>query len=449
MLRAVATPSYNAVIGSPKSYKANPKIAILGDSMTYQNNDCAGTKQLINENQGHMTWLNALSGHRFNFPVAGANDIFTAANFGVSGEMLDEIKARLNPVIAYNPDAVIFMGGTNDLVNTTRTWAQMTADAQTIIETFTSRGILFIAMPILPRSVWSSLTAGEIITRRKVQYNFNTWLRRYALTNPLCVVADPTLDWIDSASATGDPKAGITKDSLHPSPTGAYYMAKAIKRVMDVIFPPICQTRVSSVLDAYDETDNPRGNHTINGLMSGTAGTNGAGSSGVVSDNWTVSRSSGSTITAVCSKTTMTIPDVLTPVPAQRIVVASGGAGSANEAIRIYPSATISTGIVTGEVCYAEAIVRISSITGVVQGIALQTEHYDGSVSHLARDMDRHTSPHALPTGIDEVLTLKTPVFPAPASFAYVRCGVLIYVDGSVSGGVTADIAQITLRKVV
>ena len=115
----------------------------------------------------------------------------------------------------------------------------------------------------------------------------------------------------------------------------------------------------------------------------------------------------------------------------------------------MYPSATISTGITTGDICYAEAIVRVSGITGIVQGVVLQMEHYDGTTSYYARDMDRKTSPHALPTGIDEVLTLKTPVFPAPVSFTYARCGVLIYVDGNVSGGVTADIAQITLRKVV
>ena len=449
MLRAVSTPSYNAVIGSPKAYGAQPKVAILGDSITYQNNDCGSTTQLINEAQGYMTWLNALSNQRYYFPVAGANDVFTAGNYGVSGERLDAMKVRLSPVLEYNPDIVIFLGGTNDLVNTARTYAQMTADAQTIIETFTSRGIFVAVMPILPRSVWSSLTAGEILVRRRVQYNYNTWLKKYARTNRLVGLADPTRDWIDQASANGDPLAEVTKDSLHPSPMGAYYMGKALARVLNPLFPPAMPSRVSSILDVYEATDNPQGNLVINGLMAGTAGTNGTGSSGTVADNWTASRTTGATLTGVCSKTTLVIDEATNQTAvAQRIVLATAGAGATGEAFRLAPSATISSTVAAGDRVYMECVIKMSGVTGNLIGIVPELNVTTSGTTELVRDLDRHQSPAVMPR-VTETLTLRTPEWTLPATLTYIRPLIYIYLDCNVAGGVTVDIAEITIRKVV
>lgn len=429
-----------------------PKVAILGDSITYQCDDCAGnllsgTSNRNHESQGYMTWLQFLSGQAFHYPVAGSNYVFTAGNFGVSGQFTAQIAARVPDVIAYAPDICIVLAGANNVRNLGYTFAGMIANLKSIYDTLTAAGIIVVAIPILPISSWGSLTAPQIISGRQLQNAVNNWIRMYPTINGKVIVADPTSSMIDATSATGDPIPGITKDGLHPNPAGAYLIGRALWDTLSTMFP--CGKHFTlSQADVYSATENAGGNLLTNGLLIGSGGTNGTGSSGLVADNMSIARVSGSNITTVNSKGATNIDG--TPGTFQRLVVSSTGAGVANEAVRLSQTADISNGNVSaGDVVYAGCELRLSNIaSSKFVGVRVGMFFQNGGSTQNVYDMDRFADPQYMPTEDLEGIT-RTMYIPVPAGATSFNFKVEVQLTCDVAGSVTVDVGRPFLRKVV
>ncbi len=439
--------SASRIISAIHLAPSKPTACVFGDSIGYQNDDCAGTQTFHHEAQGYFTWLQFLSKRAFHYPLAGANDIFTAANFGVSGDKLSGMLARVGSVISYNPDVVFFLGGTNDLTDVNRTSAQMIADATSIFEQLTSRGIRVFAMPILPRSVWSTLSSPQIIVARQRQYTFNNWLRNYSKTNHLVVLADPTPYLIDRTSATGDPIATHFKDGLHPNPSGAYIIGRTLWDVASAYYP-LGSAKSFSVADVYDATELVTGNLLTNASMSGTAGVAGSGASGVFADGYTCSRSSGSKILALGSKGATAIDG--TPGTYQQIVISSADTlGAVNEKINFTQTTAISSSnYAAGDVLQAGGELEILNASGKWIGIRPHIIITAGGLQHTVADMDRFTDPQYMPL-TNVIGNFETPIFTVPASPTEINFRLEMSMSCTAVGSVTVRIGNPWVRKVI
>src|SRR5688500_943041 len=122
-----------------------PKFAIFGTSITDQ---CSRNIKPPTASpssawftDGYATWLRILTGQRINLPVE--ND------FGVSGDTLAQMLARIGTVIAAKADYVIVEVGPNDFAVTTFT--DMVTTWKSIAQTIRGNGQTPIILPAPPR----------------------------------------------------------------------------------------------------------------------------------------------------------------------------------------------------------------------------------------------------------------------------------------------------------
>lgn len=163
----------------------------------------------------------------------------------------------------------------------------------------------------------------------------------------------------------------LSTDQLLMSTRGAYLIAKyAMYPVLSKYLPSISQK--SAHMIPYSSTNN-WGNLLTNGLFTGYAtvsGTKGTGVSGDLGTSWTCNRSSGSTITAVC-----TMPDSGAPIPRTdgypgnwaRIAISNANpSAAAGEAIRLFQTTDISSSnYTTGDIIQFDGTLKLSSVVGL------------------------------------------------------------------------------------
>lgn len=451
MLRAVGTPSYNAILNAPIGHSTYPTIDIIGDSITYQNDDFGGDMTTITSNrkgeaQGYLTWARFLSKQAYQYNSAGGSDVFTGGNFGIGGDTTTDVLARFTPILNSPSKIAIVLIGTNNLVNTSMTYASMVADLTSIYEQLTAKGKYVVAIPILPRSVWSSLTAPQILTARNLQNKVNRFIRNYPKLNSKVLVADPTTDLIDATSATGDPIAALFKDGLHPSIKGAYYIGLAIYNKLKAFFPDGVHTYTSQA-DAYSATELQTGNLLTNGLLTGSAGTVTAPLTGTAADSYTINRNTGSVIAAVCSKGATNLDG--TAGTYQRIVITSAGAGVATEVIRMAQTGSISSAnYAAGDVIEFGCEVAISGVSGNFVGIRPCMTFASGGFTTQVGDMDIFSTGTNYPNISVSGIVL-SPRVTLPAGVGTMNIRFEITQDCTVVGGATVDIGRIFIRKVI
>ena len=118
--------------------------------------------------------------------------------------------------------------GTND-VGAERTYEDITADFTALFEDFISRGIKPIAGAVIPVTSADPRAVAKNLLIRKI----NLWMRDYCAVNriPLVdyhsVLADP---------ATGNGKASMYTDNLHPNDLGHYGMGLKLAEMCDKLF---------------------------------------------------------------------------------------------------------------------------------------------------------------------------------------------------------------------
>jgi len=365
----------------------NNRMAGLGDSML-DRGDRSGGGVFLKTTSGPLTWVNILCGQRFDYQLAN--------NFGVSGDTLAQMAARVPDVIAAAPAfVVIYSPGTNDITAGTALASMKASLTDDIVAPLLKAGITVIIPPIPPRLASGSGVTTSTAQKKKIAL-WNNWLQELCAGRPDLIPATwpinrlpyfvETRHYLENrADSTGEPLTGTTIDGLHHSALGAYYVAKAIKeQVLDILYPPR-STKLMSVMDIYDATDNPTGNRHRNsgatanyGLLSGTAGSlvasTGLTPTGSVADLWSAARSVGSssTSTMVLSKENPRTDDGARSGERQRVVIAiSGTGGIAAEKFQFYRTTTTGTsGIAVGDTIYGECAYELASGANII-GIEL------------------------------------------------------------------------------
>lgn len=172
-------------------------VACLGDSITA----CTDRSLSPNTPWPYPSWLSYLTGQRVD-------------NFGLAGDTLSQMAARLDAVIAAAPSTVVILGGANDLGTATPA-ATSRAAVQTITARLLAAGIRPVWCTVMPRA--SSLYLTECVAH-------NMWLVDHCRTYGLKLIDTFGV----FADTTGNPKAGLLVDGLHPTDAGYKLLADTV-----------------------------------------------------------------------------------------------------------------------------------------------------------------------------------------------------------------------------
>lgn len=268
------------------SLTASDPLIIVGDSLTQRNNTVTASTTRSRAD-GYFYWA------RRDIPSiktgiwysATPTSLFYGFNFGVSGDALNDIDARTDPMINYGASLAILLGGTNTGTNNS-TYAQKVASLDSILAKFKAAGIFVILGTVWPRQVSLTPTGNEISTSyRDVLVQFNDYIR--TLESNDVAIWDPFDDMRDPALAPDDdlyfsPATGMLEDGVHPTQLGAYTAAISLRAILRQIYPNADQYD-----DAWfnaDPTD--AANIILDGELAGSSGTVSNGVTGSCPTNW-------------------------------------------------------------------------------------------------------------------------------------------------------------------
>jgi len=357
---------------------SSSKLALLGDSITFNNRIAPGTTQCTNS-KGYATWLNILSGQRFNCPFSN--------NFGVSGDNLSQMSSRVSNVIASGSTVCIVLGGTNDLTQGNNFSAMQGTMLNGILLPLVNASIQVIVLPILPR-------AGLTTQQALIGQNFNSWLRELCLgtgylstqsnINPQNwpILVDPTEYLQDATSPIGASLPHYTFDGLHPASMGAYWIGYALFQTLTALYPPR-PTKQIAVMDYYDAVNNPYGNllatpGSNSGLLFGTSGINltttGLTPTGSVATSWRQFRGigTGTGTTLVGSKENPRQDIVNRQANGERqkqVITLGGTGGESDETYSLGLTKAISTGLSAGDTVFGEICFEVQGTPFNLTGI--------------------------------------------------------------------------------
>ena len=351
-------------------------IACLGDSMmSISSASLTSPPRLSYPDRGVLGWAAALSGQRVRFNHN--------LNFGVAGENIAQVMARVPSVIASGARLCVVNPGTNDLPAGTAL-ATMKSGYLAGITALLQAGVRVLVVPILPRNDtgWNALSSGARATARRVRDAFNRWLWELCFTTPGLEWVDILDLFTDLQTSSQDNPAGsgrsvFTYDGLHPSSLGAFWMGKAIADVVNRIVSPARYP--SNPFAAFHLSENPSGNMFANPMLVGSQAAAGAGMSGNVAPSWAIGRYGGSSITAVGSLSAKTLPSGLT-YNMQQVVMNNPGAGQELVAIRQYltvaPLYTPGTATL-----FSECDIEIDAASGLIGAFIEMNEDNAGTLN--------------------------------------------------------------------
>ena len=189
------------------------RIACLGDSITYG----YGLARL------HDRWTDlaaAQSGHEF-------------LNFGISGDMTGGMLVRLHfDVFPAEPDAVILLGGVND-INTMGEYRTALGNMVSMIKHSSGRGIRIIMglpLPTVPDVIDFRMWDWDRDNYRNEDLcrDYSRWLRCYCEEKNI-PIADFHSAFLD---ASGNVRRELFIDGLHPTEEGHRIMADVVCKVL-------------------------------------------------------------------------------------------------------------------------------------------------------------------------------------------------------------------------
>lgn len=314
-----------------------PVLATLGDSRP-AGGFTSASGFLNKVPVGAASWIEPISGGRVSLPSAN--------NCAVSGAKFSDVLATQLPnllALTNRPTHAIILAGTNDIAGGVAQ-VMIKTNILAIWEVLRAARIQAVQICDLPRTNASWSTANQ-----QASQELNAWMRTYGPANG-AVIIDPAPLIADPANSNGDPLTGYYQsDGIHPAARAAYQVGLALWQQYFSLLPLAGYSRPATLADAYNSTNNPRGNLLPSaGLFTGTGGSsNGTGASGTVATGWQNRVISG-TMTAVAVS------------PAARADI--GGAGNWQEigisvtsagVYRLEPSATI-TGQSAGDTVVGE-----------------------------------------------------------------------------------------------
>lgn len=275
------TPSLSSVSGAgiPKN-----TIALLGDSITLNNNPVPSGGYSVYSSAGYFTVANAMMG--WPWEIAGV--------FGYSGQTSAYILQQLPNVLALSPlpACCAVLAGTNDRQGGL-TPAQSIANIKATVAGLQAAGITPFIATIPPRS-----DAGQTAAMKRADQVFNRHVREYArqqnlvlfdfyrrLVNPASAGTGAWALASDGVGAISD----TTVDQIHPNNYGAYIMAvEVLSKIGGRLNLQSLggQPRVTDCMYTTAGGAQVEGNIVPNGSFSGTGGTIGAVATGQLADEW-------------------------------------------------------------------------------------------------------------------------------------------------------------------
>lgn len=420
-------------LGVPSRAKS---VVIFGDSIT-SINASSGAGYSYSPSHGYWNWANFLLGQRYKL----------LRNAGVGGNWTQDMLTRIDSdVIAYRPDMVIVLGGTNDIANEVPV-ATITTNLATIYEKILAAGCSVVAMTILPRA------AGITAAQRSRLMCVNNWIREMAYTRPNIVLCDPFVAFSDPASATSDPVAGYTSDGLHPNSVGARIIGAELYKVLNAL-TPASNRLVSGQADVFDSANNPTGNMLVNGMMQTLSATSGTGYAGNNPNSFTIQRISG---TSTWTGSAVARSDGV-PGNWYRAAVTGGTLATEQFEFRQNVSGPTAGGATyqIGDRLYAELEINVtvSGSAPYLNQLCIQVVEYDrdGAAMISVASVYKNGTDKQLSSNFSGVA--RTPIFTATGaggSGASQRCTVSVQMvfDGTISSAITVDMARMSLRKAV
>ena len=266
------------------------KLAATVTSTTAYNVTVSGDRTTGWSPRCHVELGNQLLMGRFN--IVGA--------FGVGGDKAVDVYNRIDQIIAALPRGgyCAITIGTNSSFDSVDTAASVLADIQNIINALLAANITPIISTVFPRFA-SGATSGT------ASFETDAWIAQLmalntaiaALASPRVIIVDPWARMASSsAAAKGGPVDNYTIDGVHLNGIAAYKYAQSF---YNALYPIVGLGRPRArVYDTLNLLTNP--------FLTGTAGTNGTGSSGDVADSWTSAINTSTGTTAVCTKVART-----------------------------------------------------------------------------------------------------------------------------------------------
>lgn len=242
---ATMTPTSLAADAALKSAFARPagqSIVLIGDSLTANNGgtSIATPVQPLGapyDSKGIFNWANVMLRHAFR--VIG--------NAGIGGQSSSQIAARFSTdVVAYNPDWVFILAGTND----TSSSANTTTHLASMYDQASNAGIRVIACTIPPNT-----NAG--LTQRQWYLTVNRWIREQARVRKGFIMADIGAAIYDTATTWQAISGMLAADNVHPSPQGAAAMGKIVADAVRAHLPLANDMLGSSSGDPENLLSNP------------------------------------------------------------------------------------------------------------------------------------------------------------------------------------------------
>jgi lysophospholipase L1-like esterase len=185
------------------------KAVLLGDSIA---------NSLYDAN-GYMAHANVRLGQRLVFEK----------NAGVGGDTTAQMLARIErDVLAYKPNIVIFLGGTND-IGQGRSFSSVTSNMIAIWDKIRGVGARTVVGTIPP-------AAGRDSVKKELCNKLNDFIRRQCLIRPDLILVDHYNGLVDP-STDGEPLSGVLADGVHPSPLGASIMGRLVSDSIAPFYP--------------------------------------------------------------------------------------------------------------------------------------------------------------------------------------------------------------------
>lgn len=425
-----------------------PTGGIFGTSITDQNSRLirppASSPSSAWFNDGYATWLRILSGQSFN--------ISPEYDFGVSGNTLSDMLARIDPVLAAPLDFCIVEGGANNSLDTTFAFESARDTWLQIVGRLYAAGIYPICIPILPTGGTGRTTAQLLGQQR-----FNNFIREYAYGSGKALVCDPMVYMLDQTSANNNPIAGMLKaDNLHPAVPGAFAIAKALWDILAPIYPPRPTVLVSN-LDYYDATNNPSGSlvrssTTNRSLLAGTGGTQTANAgltyagTGLAA-GWTFVRGTATSTCTVTLDKENPRTDGRASGERQRVRIAAASGGGADEIYNLRFSPAFAD-FAPGDWVYGECSIEMAAAPARIMTVEMYLLEFRPSNSQTAIDLG-FNSPVAgfLPAETWKGVLRTPPIQIQPDSTAF-QANIRARVDAS-AGAASCDfyIGDFAVRK--
>lgn len=427
----------------PELFSITPirtKVAYVGDSIIAVEKSYNTATDTYSPNRSPSFWARFLTGQRIVSPQS--------LNFGVSGDTTTAILARMTPILTSGAGVFYIAAGTNDpftpnFIPTATTISNL----QSIVQQLLAIGGLVYLQTILPRTLGTQ-------SDRDAIYRINNWIREQASKQQdRLIIVDPFLDYGNPTATNMAPRTNYAYDGLHPTSFGAYAITQPIVAALNSIIP--ARGPVMALASDVWSANNPNGSLVTNGLMAGTAGTNGGGGgtiSGSIADSWTLSHiPNGGTVTGLT--TTASKVTLADGRPAQRLIVGGTYSGAGSAAVDAGTSIMFRqdglANISAGDVVKMNADIAVAAGADNVSGIQAQFLMTIGGTNYTISDGACITSDY-LPN-VAFAGTLETPTLIVPSGTqTLVRAAIRIYLRTAAAQTPVLDmtIAGIKVHKV-